>query len=186
MEKYHWEYNGILDTLFSKAPNKDDIIMNKYVNYRIGRRYQEEYSSVLVINSSYGRNTRGENLLEIYRSNNLRVENNFYTQENYTTYVSKGLDKTPSMHGILNIDQTKHKRIRDRKAVNYGADSDHTAVAIKLAITSIKLNHNVFIKRVTDWMKILTDEGYAALYCETLKYLVNEITSRMTTLMNVF
>ena len=90
------------------------------------------------------------------------------------------------MYGILTIDQTTHKQIWDHKAVNDGAESDHADVAIKLAITSIKLNHNLVIKRVTDWMNILTDEGYADLYCKTLKYLVNEITSRMTTLMNVF
>ena len=160
--------------------------MNKDVNYRIGRRDQEEYCSVLGMNIFDVMNIKGDNLLEIYGSNNLRDENNFYTQDNYNTYVSKGMDKTLSMHDILTIDQTTHKQIRDRKSVNDGADSEHAAVVVKLAITFIKFKHSSVIKRVTYWVKILTDEVYAALYCETLKYLVNEITSRMTTLMTEF
>ena len=64
--------------------------MGAYVSFRIGRRDQKEYSSVIGINRFDGRNMREDNLLEIYGSNNLRVEDNFYTHDNYTTYVSNG------------------------------------------------------------------------------------------------
>ena len=50
------------------------------------------------------------------------------------------------------------------------------AVETKLAITSIKCKHNSVIKGVTGWTNIVTDEGYAYLYCETLKSLVDEST----------
>ena len=51
------------------------------------------------------------------------------------------------------------------------------AVETKLAITSIKCKHNSVIKGVTGWTNIVTDEGYAYLYCETLKSLVDESAS---------
>ena len=37
----HWGFNVILDTLLSRAPNNDEIIMGADVNCRIGRRDQE-------------------------------------------------------------------------------------------------------------------------------------------------
>ena len=85
--------------------------MGEICNCSIGRRYQEEYSSVCGINRFYGKNAIGENLLEIYGFKNLIVENTLYTHNNYTTYVLKVLDKTPSMHDIFGIDQTTHKLI---------------------------------------------------------------------------
>ena len=77
--------------------------------------------------------------MEIYGSNNLRVDKTLYTHDNYTTYVLKSLYKTSSMHDTFDISQTAHKIIRDCKEVNGGAESDHASVAIKLGITSIRL-----------------------------------------------
>ena len=68
--------------------------------------------------------------------------------------MSKGIDKTPSMHDIFSIDKTTHKRIRGCKAVNNGAEIYHEAVEIKLAIMYIKFKHNKFIEGVADWMNI--------------------------------
>ena len=143
----------------------------------IMRRYQEEHSSAIGINGFDGRNTRQDNLMEIYGYNNLRVNNTVYNQNNYTTYMSKGINKTPSMHGIFTIAQTAHKKTRDCKSVNDGAESDHADLYIKISITYIKLKHNTVTNIRTDWTKIETNEGYADSYCETIKYLVDEITS---------
>ena len=91
-------------------------------------------------------NTIGKNLLEIYGSNNLRVENIFYNHDNYKIYTLKGLDKTLIIHDILAISQTTYKKTWDSKAFDFRAESDHAAVAIKLDIKSIKLKHNTVIK----------------------------------------
>ena len=80
------------------------------------------------------------------------------------------------MHDIFAISQTTHKWIRDCKTVNGRAESDHTSVAIKLAITYIKFKHNTVIKVGTDWMNVKTNEGWEASYCDTLKYLVDDST----------
>ena len=76
------------------------------------------------------------------------------------------------MHNIFTITQITHKQIRYFKAVNDGAESYHTAVAIKLAIKYVKFKHNTVIKVVNYCTNILTDERYAVSYCEALKYLV--------------
>ena len=81
------------------------------------------------------------------------------------------------MHDIFIISQTTYKRIWYCKAVNDGAERDHSDVDVKLDITSIKFQHNIVIKGVTKWTSIVTDEGYAASYCEKIKYLVDEIAS---------
>ena len=90
--------------------------------------------------------------------------------------MPKGPGKTLSMYDIFTISQTTHKRIWDCKSVNYGAENDHTAVAIKQNITYIKFKHNTVIKGVIDCTNILTDKGCAASYCETLKSLVYDST----------
>ena len=81
------------------------------------------------------------------------------------------------MNDILAMVQTKHKQIRGCKEVYDGAEIDHADVAIRLATTSIRFKHNIFIKGVSECTNIVTDEGFSALYCETLKYLVNDIIS---------
>ena len=80
------------------------------------------------------------------------------------------------MHVILAIYHTKHNLIKEFKSVNDGADIDHTSVAIKLAIPYIKSKHNAVINGVTDWTKIVNDEGFEHLYCETIKYIVDKST----------
>ena len=80
------------------------------------------------------------------------------------------------MHDIFAIVQTTHKNIQDCKSFNDGAHSDHANVSIKLAITYIKSKHNLVIKEGTDWTKISVDAGFAALYFETLKFLLDRST----------
>ena len=143
--------------------------MGADVNCRIGRIDRDEYRSVIGVNGFYGSNNIGKNLLEIYWSNNLRVENTIYTHDNCTTCMSRGLKKTPSTHDIFDISQTTHKRIRYCIPVNDRVKSYHAAVEIKLAVTYIRFKHNTLINRGTDCTNISTDEGYAASYYETLK-----------------
>ena len=102
-------------------------------------------------------NTIGKNLLEIYGSNNLRVENVFYNHDNYKIYTLKGLDKTLIIHDILAISQTAYKKTWDCKVFDDGVVSENAAVAIKLAIKSIKLKHNTVIKGWNYCTKIGTD-----------------------------
>ena len=75
------------------------------------------------------------------------------------------------MHGILTIAQKTYKKIRDCKAVNYGEESNHADVSIKLYIKYIKFEHSKVIKGDTDWTRIATDEGCTASYSKTLKSL---------------
>ena len=131
--------------------------MGAYVNFRTGRRDQEEYISLLGINGFNGRNNRGQNLLEIYGSKDLRFENTFYTHNNYTTYMLKDLGKTTRMNGIFSIAQKIHRIIQYCKSFTDGAERDHASVEIKLDITYIKFEHNTVVKGVTGWRNIASD-----------------------------
>ena len=118
---------------------------------------KKNISQRLVLTGSIGMNTIGKNLLEIYGSNNLRVENVFYNHDNYKIYTLKGLDKTLIIHDILAISHTAYKENWDCKVFDDGVVSENAAVAIKLDIKSIKLKHNTVIKGWNYWTKIGTD-----------------------------
>ena len=81
------------------------------------------------------------------------------------------------MHDLFVCSQSLHKRVRDCEVVDDGADSDHDAICIKLAITSIKFKGSAITKGVIDWTSILNDERYKELYNHHLRCLVNENTS---------
>lgn len=75
----------------------------------------------------------------------------------YTTYVSKGDNKTPSgMHNIFSVSRNFHKRIRDCKAVRDGVESDHSAVCLEISLTSIEFKEGKALSTgIIDWPKIL-------------------------------
>ena len=147
----HELFNDCLSSLLSKIATKTEVLVGKDVNARIGIWDRTEYKSVLGLHGIDGRNTQGTNLLQIYSSHRLRVENTFFAHNNYTTYVSMGDNHTLSMHDLFVASQTLHKRIRDQKVVNDGTDSDHSSVKLKLAITPIKFKGNAITRGVIDW-----------------------------------
>jgi hypothetical protein len=150
----------VLNSLLSSIPTKTEIILGSDVNACIGIRDRPEYSSVLGPHGIKGRNTRGSNLLQVYSTHNLRVENTFFIHSDYATYFQIGKPNTPSMHDIFVCSKTMHKRVRNCNVVDDGIDSDHRAVALKLAITSIKFNGNKITKGAIDWNTILYNNRY--------------------------
>ena len=160
--------------LLGDIPNNAEILIEADVNARIGVRDRAEYEQTLGPHGIPGRNTRGANLLEIYGTHRLRVENTFFQHSNYTTYVSKGDDKMPSMHDVFVAAGDLHRRIRDCKTVDDGIDSNHAAVAIKLAITSIKFKGRAISRGTVNWEKILTGEYYLEVYNQNFKSMVTD------------
>ena len=70
-----------------------------------------------------------------------------------------------------------HKRVRNCNVVDDGIDSDHQAVTLKLAITSIKFNGNKITKGAINWNTILYDDRYRERYNHTLLELVDATMS---------
>ena len=62
------------------------------------------------------------------------------------------------MHDLFVLSNNLHKRVRDCKVVEDGIESDHSAVQIKLALTSIKFKEQDVSRGIIDWCKILNDD----------------------------
>ena len=173
----HEKFNDVLGSLLKKIPSNSDIIMGGDVNARIGVRDRAGNELVLGPHGIPRRNARGANLLGIYASNHLRVENTFWQARNYVTYVSKGEDRTPSMHDVFACSHSLHKRVRNCKAVDDGTESDHSAVALRIALTSIKYKGCSVSRGVINWTKILNDDRYREIYNQ---HLLNMTTDDMS------
>ena len=77
--------------------------MGADINAKLGVRDGENYKDILGPNGFNDRNSKGELLLDIYGSHNLRVAHTYCTHDKYTTYVSLDPSKTPSTHDIFAI-----------------------------------------------------------------------------------
>ncbi len=141
------------------------IIIGRDVNAQMGIRTCNEHMQVL---GPYGipqSNARGKNLIHVLAAHKLRIENTFFNhrEEDYTTYASIPTEhhpnKVPSMHDVFACSQSYHKCIHDCKMVLHGVASDHQAVCLKVALSSVKFKaHGAMNQGVINWPKILTDE----------------------------
>jgi hypothetical protein len=114
------------------------------------------------------RNTRGSNLLNLYLSYELRVENTFFDAPNHTTFTNiKDDDKT--MIDIFACAKSLHCQVRNCQMIAEGVESDHTAVQLDITLTSLKRTNSTALSRgKTDWRKIVTDPTTRQLYNDLL------------------
>jgi hypothetical protein len=113
-------------------------------------------------------NTRGSNLLSLYLSHELRIENTFFDAPNHTTFTNvKDGDKT--MIDIFACAKSLHCRVRNCRAIAEGVESDHTAVQLDLVLTSLKPTESTaFFCGTTNWRKIATDPTTRQRYNDLL------------------
>jgi hypothetical protein len=159
--------------LNSINPNTQ-IIIGGDINACTGTRTCDEQKQVL---GPYGiprSNARGENLLHVLAAYNLRIKNTFFNhqEEEYTTYTSIPMDHhpkgVPSMHDIFASSQLLHKRIHYCRMVLHGVASDHRAVRLKVALSSVKFKASAMSRGTINWPKILTNEHTQMVYNEHL------------------
>ena len=170
----HSQFCSTLDSMLNAINPSTQIIIGSDINARIGTRSCEEHKQVLGPFGIERDNTRGENVLHILGSHNLRVENTFFQHraEEYVTYTSIPTSchphGVPSMHDIFACSQSLHKRVQDCKAVLHGVASDHQAVRLCLALSSIKFKAHAISRGTINWPKILSDEHTRMVYNEHL------------------
>ena len=181
-DRQHERFCNMFDSVLADINLNTQIIVGSDINARIGTRTSDEHKQVLGPYGIARSNARGENLVHILGSNEMRVENTFFNhaQEDYVTYNSIPTtfhpDGIPSMHDIFACSQSLHKRIHDCKAVPHGAVSDHKAVRLSLMLTSIKFRGKALSCGTIDWHKILSDDHTRAMYNEHLLMLMTEPT----------
>jgi hypothetical protein len=62
------------------------------------------------------------------------------------------------MHDIFVCSTSFHKRVQDCAAVLHGVASDHLAVCLKVALSSVKFKKHTMSRGSTNWAKILSDD----------------------------
>jgi len=91
----HEKFTETLNFLLQLVPKNSKIIIGADINAKVGKRDCEEFKAVLGPHGPAIRNTRGSNLLNLYLSHELRVENTFFDAPNHTTFTNiKDDDKT--------------------------------------------------------------------------------------------
>jgi len=177
-DRQHERFCKVFDSVLADINLNTQVIVGSDINACIGTRTSGEHKQVLGPYGIARSNTRGENLVHILGSNDMRVENTFFnhTPEDYVTYTSIPTNFHPAgisnMHDIFACSQSLHKRIHDCKAVPRGAVSDHKAVRLSLMLTSIKFRGHALSRGTIDWPKILSDEHTRAMYNEHLLMLM--------------
>ena len=177
-DRQHERFCTMSDSVLANINLNTQIIVGSDINARISTRTSEKHKQVLGPYVIARSNSRGENLVHILGSNDMRVENTFFnhTREDYVTYTSIPTtfhpDGIPSMHDIFACLQSLHKQIHDCKAVPHGAVSDHKAVRLSLMFTSIEFRGHALSRGTTDWPKILSDDHTRAMYNEHLLMLM--------------
>ena len=164
----HKQFLKTLSLILPKVPQNSNLIIGANINAKVGRQDCEEFRPVL---GSYGLqrcNTRGSNLLSLYLSHELHVENTFFDAPNHTTFTNIK-DGVQTMIDIFACPKNLHCQIRNCPAVAEGIESNHTAVRLDIALTSLKpTTSTALTRRTTDWQKNLTDQPTRQRYNELL------------------
>jgi exonuclease III len=178
-----------LDTLLSKLPAHNDIIMGADVNANISRFDKMQSSKFQATLGPYGfskRNSKGKGLLTVYLVHRLHVMNTFFegkaNRPGYGTWTSNqptstGQTKLHMLNLIVCL-TTLHKRMQKCYVAPDGADSVHCAVWMQLNLISLKYKEKASLNNgEIDWKKICKEDEQRKLYN---KYLHKLTTQDMT------
>jgi len=81
---------------------------------------------------------KGEDLLQVYQSNRLRIMNTFFNAPTHVTYFSFNNERTQCMLDMASVNEQLFRRILDCKVVSDGIRSDHSAVKLVMQQYSIE------------------------------------------------
>jgi exonuclease III len=139
LEDIYARFLDTLDTLLSKLPAHNEIIMGKDVNANIGRLDDLQSSGFHSTLGPYGFsrcNSKGKALLTLYLAHHLRVMNTFFVcnvnRPGYGTWSSNQPTSTGQaeshMLDLMVWSTTHHKHVHNYQVDIDGADSNHCAV----------------------------------------------------------
>ena len=131
-------------------------------------------SNTLVTQGINDRNIKRQELLYLYKMNNLRILLSYFKHNNYITYRS--FDDKNSAHMLDNFiccDQL-FRRISNCKVAKFWVRSDHTAIVTKFRLTSIKFNNEQQKSTVIDWEIIRIDDEKRLIFNNKLYELTKD------------
>ena len=126
---------------------------------RINKDETDPIKSILGPHGLDNRNKKGEQLLELLLSYDLKIANSFFTKESYTTWKQFNESRSQHMLDVFSISGSSWKRVRDCETIENGATSDHSAVSIKIHLNSIAANikTNEMYAGKEDYAKIVAE-----------------------------
>ena len=132
-------YDG-LDHFITNRPRNSEILIEADINFNVGITL-ERFSNTLGPQGINIRNIKGQELLSLYKTNNLKILLSYFIHDNYITYRSFNDKKSAHMLDNFVCCGQLFKRISDCKVTKLGVRSDHTAIITKFRLTSKKLNN---------------------------------------------
>jgi hypothetical protein len=133
----HEQLLKTLSLILQQVPKISKLIIGADINAKVGRQDGEDFKAVLGPHGPPCCNTRGSNLLSLYLSHELRVENTFFDAPTHTTFTN-AKDGDQTMIDIFACAKQLHCRICNCRTVDDGVHSDHAAVCLDLVLTLLK------------------------------------------------
>ena len=96
-----------------------------------------DFADVIGPNGFDNRNLKGVWALQWLSLFNMKATNTFFTHKEYTTHTSYLPPSLPQMLDIFSISSSSFKRVRDCALSDIGILSDHAAICLRLAISTI-------------------------------------------------
>ena len=164
-EEFH---EDVLEPIFNQIPDKQFMINCHDVNASVGIRNQNDVNPSQT-SGPFGldnRNDTGTNILNMFSSLHLRVENSFFTKDSYGTWKSPR-DGSLHMLDVITTSQDFSKKVRDCFRISNGIESDHNAVCAKIHMNSIPFKHKL-AREVEDWEIIQQDSAANSCFNDAL------------------
>jgi exonuclease III len=172
-------FNTELAMTLGNVPSDRSIydIMHVGTNAGSGHIHKETLGRYGIKN----RNKKGTSLLNLLASLEMKITNSFFQKRasssspttTHTTWRNTNASKSQHVLDVFSISSNIFKRVRKCHTTRDSVDSDHTAVIIKLELTSIsfKMQENNHPNNIqtTDWELINTNDETKARYNETLE-----------------
>ena len=138
---FHWGYCSLRAGVYTRG---------------IGIRDRDGYEKVLGSHGVPGRNARGKNLLGVYNNTNSELKTPSLNTTSMSVHYQQRTKnaKHARYHSYVPITP---QRIRNCKVTNDGVKSDHFAVQMKLALSTIKFKERKLNRGTVDWEKIVQD-----------------------------
>jgi hypothetical protein len=147
----HEQFLKTLSSILHKVPLNSNLIISAKINAKVGQQECEEFKPVLGPHGLQRCNTRGFNLLSLYLSHELCIENTFFDAPNHTIFTNiKDGDQT--MIDLFACAKSLHCRIPNCRVVAEGIESDHTAVRLDIVLALLKPTISTALTRgMTNW-----------------------------------
>jgi hypothetical protein len=178
------DFNTILSSILTQSPPNTNIILGHNINSNVGtssnngRHFKETIGTSGIEN----RNKKGISLINLLASLSMKITNSFFnprpsnpdTTTTHTTWRNPNASKSQHMLDVFLCSNTFFNRVQGCNPTRKGAESNHTAVILKIHIN--KLAFKMKDKKLTtktDWEKILHDETTNAIYNKKLQEITN-------------